>query len=91
MGALLLLDAYIPAATSRAKFAHDLAATGASPNPVQYRDSEVLTTKDKRVDITKSVRDLGHRNTFSLEEGMRLTAERMRGLYNLQTATVAAD
>jgi dTDP-glucose 4,6-dehydratase len=65
--------------------------TGASPKLVEYRDSEVLTTKNKRVDISKSIRDLGHRNSYALEEGMRLTAEWMKGVYNLQAATVAAD
>ncbi len=37
-----------------------------------------LTTKVKRVDISKSVRDLHHRNSYSLENGMPLTAEWMR-------------
>jgi dTDP-glucose 4,6-dehydratase len=65
--------------------------TGASPKLVQYRDSEILTTKDKKVDISKSIRDLEHRNSCGLEKGMRLTADWMRGVYNLQAATVAAD
>jgi dTDP-glucose 4,6-dehydratase len=65
--------------------------TGASPSLARYRDHEILTTRDKRVDISKSVRDLGHRNNYGLEEGMRLTTEWMRGVYNLQAATVAAD
>jgi len=68
-----------------------LKVTGASSQLVRYQDSEILTTKDKRVDISKSVRDLGHRNSCGLEEGMRLTAEWMRGVYNLRASTVAAD
>src|SRR6266436_799310 len=45
-----------------------LRVTGADPNLVEYRDAEILTTKRKRVDTSKSVRDLGHRNSYSLEE-----------------------
>lgn len=60
-----------------------LKVTGGDPKLVEYRESEVLTTKSKRVDISKSVRDLGHRNSYDLEEGMRITAEWMRGVYNL--------
>ncbi len=60
-----------------------LKVTGASPNLVQYRESEVLTTKIKKVDTTKSCRHLGHKNSYSLEEGMRLTADWMRKVYGL--------
>jgi dTDP-glucose 4,6-dehydratase len=51
---------------------------GADPSLVEFRDSEILTTKIKRVDISKSVRDLDHKNTYDLERGMRLTADWMR-------------
>jgi len=61
-----------------------LRVTGASPELVQYRDSEILTTKIKRVDISKSVRDLDHQNSYSLEEGLQLTAQWMRQVYGLQ-------
>jgi len=55
-----------------------LKVTGASPGLVRYGEGpEPMTTKIKKVDISKSVRDLGHRNSFSLEAGMRLTAEWM--------------
>jgi dTDP-glucose 4,6-dehydratase len=57
--------------------------TGADPRLVHHQDSEILTTKLKRVDNSKSVRDLDHKNSYSLEEGMRLTAEWMRGVYQL--------
>jgi dTDP-glucose 4,6-dehydratase len=60
-----------------------LKVTGASPSLVQYRDSEILTTKDKQVDVSKAVRDLNHRDTYSLEQGIHLTAEWMRKVYNL--------
>src|SRR3984893_10105117 len=55
-----------------------LKVTGASPSLVRYADgAEPMTTKAKTVDISKSVRDLAHRNSYSLEHGMGLTAEWM--------------
>jgi dTDP-glucose 4,6-dehydratase len=60
-----------------------LRVTGASSELVQYRESEVLTTKVKRVDINKAKQDLSHRNSYSLEEGMALTSDWMRRVYNL--------
>ncbi len=57
--------------------------TGADPTLVRYRDSEILTTKVKRVDISKSIRDLKHENTYTLEEGIRPTADWMRKVYNI--------
>ena len=68
-----------------------LKLTGASPSLVRYCDHEILTTKDKRVDVSKAIHDLGHRDTYTLEEGMRRTAEWMRTVYNLQTAVAATD
>jgi dTDP-glucose 4,6-dehydratase len=61
-----------------------LKVTAADPALVEYRDSEILTTKIKRVDTSKSVRDLGHKNSYGLEEGMRITADWMRRVYNLR-------
>jgi dTDP-glucose 4,6-dehydratase len=58
--------------------------TGADPGLVEYRESEVLTTKIKKVDISKALRDLGHKNSYGLEEGMKLTANWMRDVYNLR-------
>jgi len=60
-----------------------LKVTGANPKLVQYREAELLTTKIKRVDVSKAVRDLDHQNSYGLEEGMGITAEWMRGVYNL--------
>ncbi len=57
--------------------------TGADPALVEYKDAEVLTTKDKVVDIGKSVADLDHRNSYSLEQGVQLTAEWMRKIYDI--------
>ncbi|OYT72402.1 MAG: nucleoside-diphosphate sugar epimerase [Chloracidobacterium sp. CP2_5A] len=60
-----------------------LKVTGASPTLARYAESEPLTTKAKLVDTTKAVRDLDHRNTYSLEEGLRITADWMRQAYKL--------
>ena len=60
-----------------------LRVTGADPRLVEYREPEILTTRCKRVDVTKSIRDLGHKNTYCLVEGLRLTAEWMRKAYFL--------
>ena len=61
-----------------------LKVTGADPSIVEYRDSEILTTKIKRVDTTKAQTDLGHKNSYSLEDGMRITTDWMRDVYNLR-------
>lgn len=60
-----------------------LKVAGRDSKLVQYSDSEILTTRIKKVDISKSKRDLSHRNSYSLEEGMRITADWMREVYNL--------
>ena len=61
-----------------------LEVTGASPELVEYRDSEILTTKDKHVDTSKSKRDLKHKDSYTLREGIKLTAQWMRGVYGLE-------
>lgn len=43
--------------------------------------TEKMTTLNKFVDISKSVRDLGHTNTVSLEEGVGATIDWMRSVY----------
>lgn len=58
--------------------------TGSNPSLVNYRESEILTTKLKRVDTSKSVRDLDHKNSYDLAAGMRLTANWMRDVYKLR-------
>lgn len=60
-----------------------LKATGGDPRLVQYRGGERLTTKVKKVDSSKAIKDLGHRSTVSLEEGIRQTCEWMRGVYGV--------
>jgi dTDP-glucose 4,6-dehydratase len=60
-----------------------LRVTGADAKLVEYRDSEILTTKFKRVDTRKSERDLDHKNSYSLEEGIRVTSKWMKNVYAL--------
>jgi len=60
-----------------------LKVTGADPGLVTYRDSELLTTRIKKVDISKSIRDLDHKNSYSLEEGLRITTDWMRKIYRI--------
>ena len=58
--------------------------TKADPSLVTYIDSnEILTTKHKHVDASKSVKDLKHKNTASLEEGVFETVQWMREYYKL--------
>jgi dTDP-glucose 4,6-dehydratase len=60
-----------------------LKVTKADPKLVCSRDSEILTTKIKKVDKSKALRDLGHKNSYSLEQGIQLTADWMRSVYNV--------
>jgi dTDP-glucose 4,6-dehydratase len=60
-----------------------LKVTGANPSLVNYKESEVLTTKVKKVDASKAIRDLNHKDSVSLEEGLILTANWMRKVYEL--------
>ncbi|MFG0336077.1 MAG: NAD-dependent epimerase/dehydratase family protein, partial [Maioricimonas sp. JB049] len=57
--------------------------TGADPALATYRDSEILTTKAKKVDVSRAIRELGHQNTCSLIEGLQITADWMRKAYGL--------
>jgi dTDP-glucose 4,6-dehydratase len=61
-----------------------LDVTGANRGLVEYRDSEILTTRLKKVDIEKSRRDLNHTTTVSLREGVRQSADWMRKIYDFK-------
>lgn len=61
-----------------------LQVTGTDPALVQYRESEILTTREKQVDISKAVRDLDHKNSYALLDGLRITADWMQKVYNLE-------
>ena len=59
--------------------------TGADPNLVKYVDhNEILTTKIKQPCNKKSIRDLGFKETVSLEEGVRRTVEWMKEYYKIK-------
>ncbi len=60
-----------------------IALTGADPAKVRFKDSEILTTTSKVVDVSKAIRDLDHKNSYPLEAGMRITADWMRKAYGL--------
>ena len=51
---------------------------------VTYKDSEILTTRQKLVDCTKAIRDLDHRTTVTLREGIRQTLKWMQGEYGIK-------
>ncbi|MFH1894755.1 MAG: NAD(P)-dependent oxidoreductase [Patescibacteria group bacterium] len=51
---------------------------------VYYEDSEILTTKSKKVDISKAVKDLDHKLTVTLEEGVKKTIDWMREYYGIK-------
>lgn len=52
--------------------------TGSSKKLINYKESEKLTTKVKKVDISKAVRELDHKITISLEEGVKKTIDWMK-------------
>lgn len=64
--------------------------TGAPADLVKYRDTEILTTASKRVDVSKSVRDLDHQDTVTLEEGLHATAKWMCQAYGVEQPRIAA-
>ena len=57
--------------------------TGANPSLVSYKDSEILTTTTKVVDISKSINDLDHKNTVGLKEGIQKTVNWMKSVYKV--------
>ncbi|MCK4236022.1 MAG: NAD(P)-dependent oxidoreductase [Candidatus Krumholzibacteria bacterium] len=54
---------------------------GKSDNNITYSEGEPFTTKDKKVDLTKAIRDLDHKITIPLEEGIPKTIEWMKSVY----------
>ncbi len=69
-----------------------LAAVGRDDSLVEYKEAEPFTTKDKKVNVDKAVRDLRHQATVGLEEGVRRTVEWMRRVYEIEApARAVAD
>lgn len=58
-----------------------LRATDANPNLAQYKGEENFTTKVKVVDYSKSRRDLDHKATIDIVEGVKRYVEWMRSVY----------
>ncbi|MFA5998221.1 MAG: NAD(P)-dependent oxidoreductase [Candidatus Paceibacterota bacterium] len=58
--------------------------TGADRKLIQYAGSEKLTTKYKKVDISKAVNDLDHKLTVGLEDGVKKTVDWMRAYYGIK-------
>lgn len=56
---------------------------GLDDSLVTYEDGEPYTTREKRVDCSKAVRDLGHAPQMGLSEGIPLTLEWMKGYYGV--------
>jgi dTDP-glucose 4,6-dehydratase len=54
---------------------------GKADSLVTDKEGEPVTTKDKVVDVSKAVRDLNHRSTVPLEEGLSRTLEWMAQVY----------
>jgi dTDP-glucose 4,6-dehydratase len=57
--------------------------TGADRNLITYKDSEILTTKSKTLTTAKSERDLDHKLTVSLKDGVHKTIDWMKDFYRL--------
>ncbi|HVR63297.1 MAG TPA: NAD(P)-dependent oxidoreductase [Polyangia bacterium] len=60
-----------------------LKAAGKTDKLVTYSDGEPFTTKHKKVDASKAVRDLGHAPKVGLEEGIANTVKWMRAFYGV--------
>jgi dTDP-glucose 4,6-dehydratase len=60
-----------------------LKATGKTDKLVKYSQGEPFTTKHKKVDGSKAVRELGHAPKVGLEEGIGETVKWMRSFYGV--------
>ena len=57
---------------------------GRDDSTVTYKDSEPFTTRVKKMDFSKAIRDLNHDPKVPPEEGIRSTVEWMKGYYHLE-------
>ena len=66
------------------KFVSDMILNylGKRDNMIKYKEGEPFTTKNKKIDMSKAVKDLGHSPKVTLEEGIPKTIEWMRKVYN---------
>jgi dTDP-glucose 4,6-dehydratase len=58
--------------------------TGADKKLITYGESEVLTTKIKKLDNIASVRDLDHKESVGLIDGVKLTIDWMKDYYKIK-------
>jgi dTDP-glucose 4,6-dehydratase len=58
--------------------------TKADKSLIHYEDSEILTTRSKKVDIDKAVKDLDHKLTVKLEDGVKQTIDWMKKYYDIK-------
>jgi len=56
---------------------------GKDDSKVEYKEAEPFTTRVKKIDFSKAIRDLKHDPRTSLEEGIPKTIEWMRSTYSL--------
>ena len=61
-----------------------LKATGKDDSLVTYKEAEPFTTKVKKIDFSKIIKDLGHDPKVSPEEGIKRTTEWMKNLYRIK-------
>jgi len=57
--------------------------TGAERDLIHYENSEKLTTKKKRVNIDLSIKELEHKSTVDIREGIKRTIDWMKEYYKL--------
>ena len=58
--------------------------TGASRELITYKKNEILTVRQKRVNIDLSINELDHKTTVDLKEGIKRTIDWMREYYKLK-------
>jgi dTDP-glucose 4,6-dehydratase len=54
-----------------------------SDKMVEYKETQEETTLLKRVDASKAARDLGHKSTITLEQGIPKTIDWQKGVYGI--------
>ena len=60
-----------------------LKACGKDDSLVTYKDAEPHTTKTKKMDFSKIIKDLNHDPKFPPEKGIRKTVEWMKNNYRI--------
>jgi dTDP-glucose 4,6-dehydratase len=61
-----------------------LEALGKDDSQVTYEASESFTTRNKKLDMDKAVRDLAHQPKVTLAEGLPITLEWMKQYYGVK-------